>query len=114
MEPQDFIDLVANLLAIGMMAVKAYKKAKPRLGWAARHVVAFATAHWRKAVIALTAAWAAGGVLAYGLTGGMDDTAPLWAMCWLGSVSLALWGCAAWQGGLAARWAVRQTRRLVA
>jgi hypothetical protein len=70
---------------------------------------------WRKALlVALTLAWSAGGVLAYGLTGGMEDAAPLWAMCWLGSVSLAVWGCAAWQGGLAVRWAGRQTRRLLA
>ena len=68
---------------------------------------------WPKSIIALVAAWSAGGVLAYGLTGGMEGTAPLWAMYWLGSVSLAVWGCAAWQGGLAVRWAGRQTRRLL-
>ena len=69
---------------------------------------------WPKSIIALVTAWSAGGVLTYGLTGGMEGAAPLWALCWLGSVSLAVWGCAAWQGGLAVRWAVRQTRRYLA
>lgn len=82
--------------------------------WLAPRAAAFAAAHWRKAVIALTVAWAFGGVLAYGLTGGMTDTAPLWAMCWLGSVSLSVWACAAWQGGLAVRWTFRRARRLFA
>ena len=65
---------------------------------------------WPKSIIALVAAWSAGGILAYGLTGGMDAAAPLWATCWLGSVSLSLWGYAGW---LAVRWTVRQTRRLL-
>ena len=53
---------------------------------------------WRKALVALTLAWSTGGVLAYGLTGGMEGAAPLWAMCLLGSLSLAVWVCAHLKG----------------
>ena len=46
-------------------------------------------------------------MVAYGLTGGMDDAAPLWATYWLGIVSLSLWGYA---GYVAVHWAVRKAR----
>ncbi len=100
--------LIGLLRQVGECWVSAWwRRCAPRVA------VVFAAA-WRKAVIVLTLAWSAGGVLAYGLTGGMEGAAPLWALCWLGSVSLAVWGCAACQGGLAVRWTVRQTRRLLA
>ncbi len=85
--------LVSSLRPIGWRCLSAWwRRCAPRVS------VVFAAA-WRKSIIALVAAWSVGGVLAYGFTGGMEGAAPLWAMCWLGSVSLALWGCAAWQGG---------------
>ena len=100
--------LIGLLRPIGECWLSAWwRRCSPKVS------VVFAAA-WRKALIVLTLAWSAGGLLAYGLTSGMDDAAPLWALCWLGSVSLALWGCAAWQGGLAVRWAVRHTLRLMA
>ena len=79
--------------------------------WWRRHgprIAAGFASVWRKALVALTVVYGVGGVLAYGLTGGIDDSAPLWAICWLGSLSLSLWGCAAWQGCRAVRWAARR------
>ena len=98
------VQLTNSLRPIALRCLSAWWRAH-RPGIAA----GFAWA-WPKAIVALVAAWSAGGVLAYGLTSGMDDAAPLWAMCWLGSVSLSLWGYAGW---LAVRWAVRQTRSLL-
>ena len=48
-----------------------------------------------------------GGVLAYALTVGIGDAAPLEAALWWGSVGLILWGAAGW---LALRWARRSDR----
>ena len=76
-----------------------------------RGIAAGFSSVWRKALVALALAWSAGGVLAYGLTGGMEGAAPLWATCWLGSASLSLWGYA---GCVVVRLVVRQTRRLLA
>ena len=102
------IHLIGSVCPIGRRWLSAWWR---RHG---REVAAAFPAMWRNSLITLTVVWSAGGVLAYGLTGGMEGAAPLWALCWLGSVSLAVWGCAAWQGGLAVRWTVRQTRRLLA
>lgn len=117
MDTKDMIDLIANVLAIAVMAVKAYKAAKPwvmlrvqSLWQHTRQAAARAVPHWRKAIIALTVAWSAGGLMAYGFTGGMDGAAPLWAQCWLGSVIAAgVLGCIAWEGWLMGRWTIRQT-----
>ena len=99
------VHLTNSLRPIAWRYLSAWWRShRPRL------VAGFASV-WRKALVALTLAWSAGGVLAYGLTGGTDDAVPLWALCWFGSVSLALWGCAAWQGWCAVRWVVRRTRR---
>ena len=63
---------------------------------------------WRKAVAALTIPTVIGGFLTFTLTGGMDNSAPVWAVCWGASGPLLLWGYAGWIVG---RWTVRQSRR---
>ena len=65
---------------------------------------------WHKALAGFLLVYGVGGVLAYALTGSMNDAAPVWAVCWAGSVSLALWGYAGW---MAVRWAMRQIRGLL-
>ena len=121
MEIQDMIDLVANVLAIALLVVKAYQAAKP---WMARQTetlwkrtrqattadvaAARSAPVWLKAVAGFLLVYGVGAVLTYGA---LYDAAPLWAMCWFGSVWLSLWGYAGW---LAVRWAVRQTRRMIA
>ena len=115
---QEGLDVVANLLAITVFMVSVYPKIHPwvRL-WAQSlwrstlHVTARAVPHWRKPLIALTAAWGFGGLLSYGLTSDMEGTAPVWAECLVGSAALFVWGYAGWQ---AVRWAVRQTRHIMA
>ena len=86
-----------------------WRRYQPRL--AADYALAKVAPLWRKAVAVPVLAWGVGGVLAYGLAGATPDTAPLWTMAWFGSVSAAVWLYGGW---LVARWAVRQTRRLVA
>ena len=92
------------------LLMSAWRRSRPKLaaGW-----TAVKAAPWRTAFAALATAWIAGSFGTYALTGG-DVSAPLWAQSWFGSVSLAVWGCAAWQGWLAVRWTVRHTRRLMA
>ena len=90
------------------LLMSAWRRSRPKLaaGWAA-----VKAAPWRTAFAALAIAWVAGGFGAYALTGG-DASAPLWAQGWFGSVvGVSMVGCAAWQGWLAVRWAVRQTRQ---
>ena len=124
MEAQDIIDLIANLLAIAVMVVKAYKAAKPsvmlraqslwhRTRQAASADVAAARSGplWRKVFAGLAIPSVVGGFLAYGLTGGMDDAAPLWALCWVGSITAGgVLGCAAAVAWRPATWPVCKNR----
>ena len=125
MEIQDTIDLIANILAIAVMVVKATRTAarwlKPRAQsvWRrtkreiAAEVAVMRTARLRPTSARIVAvAWGIGGFSSYTLTGGMDDAAPLWAVCLGGSFAMALWCIAAWQGWLAVRWAGRRIGRL--
>jgi len=81
---------------------------------AASEVAAMRTGRLRrKTAYVVVPAWAIGGVGSYILTGGMDDAAPLWAMCLGGSVAMAFWCAAGWQGWLAVRWTGRRAWGLV-
>ena len=126
MEIPDIIDLIANILAISVLAVKATRAAArwltPRAQSVWRHtqrefvaeVAAMQTARLRrKTALIAVPAWAVGGFSSYLLMGGVADAAPLWATCWGGSVSLAFWCIAGWQGWLAVRCIGRRAWLLV-
>ena len=126
MEIQDIIDLTANVLAIAVMVVKAaiivarwltprtqsvWRRTKREI---AAEVSTMRTARLRPTTARIVAvAWGIGGFSSYTLTGGMEGAAPLWATYLGGSLAMALWCIAAWQGWLAVRWAGRSIGRLL-
>lgn len=87
--------------------IGAWRRCRPTV--AAKYEVAKTAPLWRKAVAPPMLAWVAGGIPIYALTGGMDGNAPLWALCWAGSIiASAILGCAARECWLMGRWVVRR------
>ena len=72
---------------------------RSRAELAADYAAVQAAPLWRKVVASLALVWMVGGFAAFILAGGLNDAAPLWAVCWGVSVSLFFWGYIAWRVG---------------
>ncbi len=88
-------------------------RARPRL--AADYGAARSASLWRKAFATVAIPAVVLGFAAYAVTSAVYGAPPLWAQAWLGGVVVAgVLGCAAREGWLTGRWAVRRARRLLA
>ena len=97
------LSLVGKCWPVARCCLSAlWRRSRPRL--TADYAAAKAAPFSRKAVAGFLLVYGMGAVLSYGV---MYDAAPLYVMCWFGSVWLSLWAYAGW---LAVRWAWRMVR----